>query len=250
MVKKVFPFKSNIGRSEYILSTFLMLGVLFIGIVINNFKDNLNAALILIFILSLCFFTFQSHRRLNDLNMSYWYILLLLVPIVNFILIIILVFKPGKHCIDFYGSSFGFTFIQEIQNKIHLLIINYKSPLISKSLLFNKKLIQNVLHVVRYYWPYSISVIVGILLGWNYRKPNNKLLGIAGNFDSLWKKDLVIEYLKNQSSYFSSEYFSFNWPVFLISLLLCFLIILFFNDKAFRKYLLNKFSFTEEKKSL
>lgn len=95
----------------------------------------------------------------------------------------------------------------------------------------------------------GLSTVIGILLGWYYKLPNTKLLIELGKCDSLWRKDLAIEYYKNQSSFISTELFAFNWTVFFLCTLLCFLLLLFFNDKTFRKYLYDKISFNEEKKT-
>lgn len=102
---------------------------------------------------------------------------------------------------------------------------------------------------IQNYWYLSFSFVIGILLGWYFKSPNTKLIIELGNCDSLWRKDLVIEYYKNQSSFFSADFFTFNWTMFLLSTLFCSLLLLFFNDKIFRQYLYNKISFHEEKKT-
>lgn len=50
-------------------------------------------------------FTFSLYaRRLHDLNKTAWWSLLLFVPLANFILIIILILKPGTKGENRYGS--------------------------------------------------------------------------------------------------------------------------------------------------
>lgn len=102
---------------------------------------------------------------------------------------------------------------------------------------------------IQNYWYLGFSFVIGILLGWYFKSPNTKLIIELGNCDSLWRKDLVIEYYRNQSSFFSADFFTFNWTMFLLSTLFCSLLLLFFNDKIFRQYLYNKISFHEEKKT-
>lgn len=102
---------------------------------------------------------------------------------------------------------------------------------------------------IQNYWYLGLSFVIGILLGWYYKLPNNILLIELSKCDSLWRKELVIEYYKNQSSFFSTDFFTFNWTMFLLTTLFFFLLLLFFNDKIFRQYLYNKISFNEEKKT-
>lgn len=101
------------------------------------------------------------------------------------------------------------------------------------------------------YFKYTvISIFIGTFLGWHFRVPNSKLLAILyNNYVSGEKKDLAIQLYKNHA-YFSTEYFSLNWAVFLICSVLCFAFILFFFDKTIRMILYKKLSFTEERKEI
>lgn len=119
---------------------------------------------------------------------------------------------------------------------------------------FDFKYINGILLKVKGNKSYSkylaISAIFGVILGWCFRQPNNKLLAkLYNNYESEAKNDLFISVYKN-NSFFSSEYFSFNWPVFVISFTLCLAILLFFFDKSIRLFLYKKTKFTEEKNEL
>ena len=102
---------------------------------------------------------------------------------------------------------------------------------------------------VRIYSYLVLSTFAGFMLGWYFKLPNNILLIQLGKCDSLFRKNLVLDFYKNKSTFFSTVFFSFNWVVFLLSTLICFLLLLFFNDAKFRQYLFDKITFREEKKS-
>lgn len=80
------------------------------------------------------------------------------------------------------------------------------------------------------------SVFVAVILGFYYKKPNGQMLKYALKQKTEWKKDLFIEQLRSQTSFFQlncqefhfdrafSTYsnkgdFLFNWEVFLFTLL-------------------------------
>ena len=79
-----------------------------LGWLIDNFRKSNEGGIIstvsLVIILLLVVFTFSLYvRRLHDLNKTGWLSLLLLVPLVNFILIVVLLLKPGTSGGNKYG---------------------------------------------------------------------------------------------------------------------------------------------------
>lgn len=93
---------------------------------------------------------------------------------------------------------------------------------------------------IKYYLHTGVSAFVGFFLGWYFKVPNTKLMSMLLKANSLWKKDLALEYHRKKSGFFSTELFSFNWIVFIFSTLICFFILMYLNDLKFRKYILGK----------
>ena len=93
---------------------------------------------------------------------------------------------------------------------------------------------------IKYYLHLGLSTFVGFFLGWYFKVPNTKLMSMLLKANSLWKKDLALEYHRKKSGFFSTELFSFNWIVFIFSTLICFFILMYLNDVRFRKYILGK----------
>lgn len=67
----------------------------------------------------------------------------------------------------------------------------------------------------------AISLISGFLLGWYFKKPNEELLLLLYKADSKWRKDALLDYAKESEPFFFSDYFSFNWSVFIIVFIIC-----------------------------
>ena len=112
-----FSFSGRIGRARYlcysIWLTFLVAGVGLFGggllaALIAGFDEAalMNYALvlgILIYIPILAVFFIVARRRLNDLDLSGWWVLLVFVPLLNIGLTLCLVFLPGKRGANRYG---------------------------------------------------------------------------------------------------------------------------------------------------
>lgn len=103
--------------------------------------------------------------------------------------------------------------------------------------------VQNIRHL-------GISTFAGFILGWYYKVPNSENLIGLSECDSLWRKNLIIDLQKKNSSFFSTDLFSFNWLVFFFTTLICFMLLLFFTDEKFRQYLYDKLTFRKEKEAL
>ena len=110
-------FGRRIGRLGFLLSFIIWVLLPLVVVFIEAFNRNINitgirgvvniACLILlgaILIWSIPLFVSLYVRRLHDLNMSGLYALLILVPIVNLILLLYLLFAPGKDKKNMYGK--------------------------------------------------------------------------------------------------------------------------------------------------
>jgi len=102
-LKSFFSFKEHIGRLEYFvksllinvpfLALFLLLALFPEDSIIQITGGLLSILLVIAVIIAAFALVFQ---RLNDLQNSKWLILLGLIPLVNFIFAIYLLFAPGK----------------------------------------------------------------------------------------------------------------------------------------------------------
>ena len=138
---KLFSMKGRIGRVRYLAYSFLAFFILYISfaiifgiltaIFVNSgagFGDfGSNPALILPIGIFYIAFTFLYWvlliRRLNDMNMTGWLSLLMLIPLVNVILGLVLIFYPGTKGSNKYGP-------QQIKNSIWIWIGGLMAPLI------------------------------------------------------------------------------------------------------------------------
>lgn len=76
------------------------------GKILHILPKNVLMSILSIFVSLLLFIFFFSVnvRRWHDLGKSGWYSFLVFVPLVNAIMGIILIFKPGKHNVNDYGK--------------------------------------------------------------------------------------------------------------------------------------------------
>ena len=89
-------FRGSIGRVYFFLGYCLVSVISFVLAVL--IKDY-NQLILLIFILTLLVVFFALSliiRRLNDMKVSSWFALLMLIPGVNFIFVLMLMAWPGK----------------------------------------------------------------------------------------------------------------------------------------------------------
>ena len=136
---------------------------------------------------------------------------------------------------------------KQIEPNVTKLDLKKRTSNLTKNILLNIKVFVKGMKT-KNYWSLGESIFVGFLLGWYYKVPNANLLFDLSESDSLWSKNLLLESIKQQSSFFSTELFTFNWIVFILSTLISFLLLLFFTDDVFRQYLYDKFTFKNERK--
>jgi len=106
-VKSTTKWSGRFDRRQYAI---VFVGMLLIGMVIgfltgvasvlvepDGFMDLLLAMFLLAWVpVSVIVSVGAAVRRFHDLDLSGWYFLLLLVPLINFLTFLYLVFKPGK----------------------------------------------------------------------------------------------------------------------------------------------------------
>lgn len=109
----LFAINGRIGRIRYLaysfVSTFVLLFVLGIvaAIVIPMFMNEgaVYALMALIYVPSIALMFILARRRLNDLDHSGWWSLLLFVPFVNLLCVLYLLFGPGSAGTNDYGPK-------------------------------------------------------------------------------------------------------------------------------------------------
>jgi len=116
----IFSFKGRIGRLRYLAygigtSLVLMLvmmpimgGTMLAGGMVGGEAGMGGMALIamiLFYVATLVFSVMFGKRRLNDLNRSGWWFLLLFVPIVNLLMAIYVIFFPGAESSNNFGPA-------------------------------------------------------------------------------------------------------------------------------------------------
>jgi len=117
---KIFSFKGRIGRLRYLaygIGTSLVLmavfmpimgGTMFMGGSMGMAGEGAMSIIVMlamaVFYIAAIVLTFTfAKRRLNDLNRTGWWLLLFLVPFINFLITIYLVFFPGSSEANDYG---------------------------------------------------------------------------------------------------------------------------------------------------
>ncbi|MFA9418796.1 MAG: DUF805 domain-containing protein [Gammaproteobacteria bacterium] len=116
----IFSFKGRIGRLRYLAygigtSLVLMLvmmpilgGAVFTGGMVGGeaaMGGLAMVAMIFFWVATLVFSVMFGKRRLNDLNRSGWWFLLLFVPIANFFMAIYVIFFPGTESSNNFGPA-------------------------------------------------------------------------------------------------------------------------------------------------
>ena len=106
MVREVFGFGGRLGRAGFFIR---VVGIFPVGALLMILLAVLvrgGAQLTLIaFILFSVFFISACTRRLHDLDRRGWVIILIFVPIVQFVITLYLLFWPGTQGVNRYGSS-------------------------------------------------------------------------------------------------------------------------------------------------
>lgn len=116
---KVFAFSGRIGRLRYLAYAFLynlvfgsLLGIL-AAVALPALQDESAAALGAVamsllglgYLAMLVMLIVLGCRRLNDLNQSGWWLLLYLVPVVNFIFLLYMMLWPGSKGVNRFGAK-------------------------------------------------------------------------------------------------------------------------------------------------
>jgi uncharacterized membrane protein YhaH (DUF805 family) len=94
---KFFSPKGVIGRKEYLLHCILLL---LIALLAGELSESYFCTVIIFICYTL--FIIQTIKRLHDLNLSAWWTLLVLVPIVNILVGAWVIFKKGNQGFNNY----------------------------------------------------------------------------------------------------------------------------------------------------
>ena len=114
----IFSFQGRLGRMRYLAygMGIMMLFMFIVGILsavlipmVAAGGDSLGfvggLVLLVLYVPAIIFMIMFGKRRLNDLNRSGWWILLTLVPIVNLVLSIYMLFFPGTDGTNNFGPA-------------------------------------------------------------------------------------------------------------------------------------------------
>jgi len=130
----IISFKGRIGRLRYLayslgVSLLLMaIMVPFTGLAaLSGLPGEMSTIAMIVYslvnILSIVITVMFAKRRLNDLNRSGWYLLLFIVPVINLLLIIYLLFFSGTDGENDYGP-------QAVANTLGVKILGLLMPLV------------------------------------------------------------------------------------------------------------------------
>ncbi len=133
----IFSFNGRIGRLRYLayglgvnfvlmLVMFPIMGAsMFAGAAAGPEGMSVVAmlAMAVFYIVTIVVSVMFAKRRLNDLNRSGWWFLLFIVPIVNFLLAIYLIFFPGTDGSNNFGPP-------PVANSIGVLILGWMFPVL------------------------------------------------------------------------------------------------------------------------
>lgn len=113
---QMFAFSGRIGRGRYLLYSMIynlvlgfivgLLGAVFgaAGIFEGEAASDFSALILVFYAITFAIFFVLMRRRLNDLDRSGWWGLLIIVPLVNLILALYLLFAPGTDGANRFGS--------------------------------------------------------------------------------------------------------------------------------------------------
>ena len=135
---KIFSFNGRIGRLRYLAygigtGMILMLammpilgGTMFASGMLGGeaaIGGMALVAMILFYVATIVLSVMFGKRRLNDLNRSGWWFLLFIVPLVNFFIMIYLIFFPGAEGANNFGPA-------PVANSIGVKILAWTLPVI------------------------------------------------------------------------------------------------------------------------
>ncbi|WP_457561902.1 DUF805 domain-containing protein [Caminibacter pacificus] len=107
MLELLFSFKGRINRLKYFA---IMLGLFLVSLapdfVCKNNPDSSICMIFLLLVIPMIWVNFAIIvKRFHDLNRSGWWALLMLVPVVNFIIGLFLLFKKGTEGANDFGAD-------------------------------------------------------------------------------------------------------------------------------------------------
>jgi uncharacterized membrane protein YhaH (DUF805 family) len=131
---KIFSFSGRIGRMRYLaygigLNILLMAVMIPLGGMTASMGGEAGMSMIGMVVIGIFYLAtvivsiMFAKRRLNDLNRSGWWFLLFLVPIVNLLMAIYLVFFPGSGSANNFGPP-------PTGNSIGVLILGWMMPVV------------------------------------------------------------------------------------------------------------------------
>jgi len=98
-------FQGRLNRVSYLSVQLTGLAMLFISSYLKNSNPDITGiSLLLITIILFIFIISLTIKRLHDIGLSGWYILLLLIPIFNLIMTLLLPIIPGQNKTNKYGT--------------------------------------------------------------------------------------------------------------------------------------------------
>jgi len=129
---KIFSFSGRIGRMRYLaygigLNILLMAAMIPLGGMTSTMGGEAGMSMLgmvmvgLFYIATIAISIMFAKRRLNDLNRSGWWFLLFLVPIVNLLMAIYMVFFPGSDGDNKFGPA-------PTSNSAGVLILGWMMP--------------------------------------------------------------------------------------------------------------------------
>jgi uncharacterized membrane protein YhaH (DUF805 family) len=129
---KIFSFNGRIGRMRYLaygigLNILLMAAMIPLGGMTATMGGEAGMSMLgmvmvgLFYIATIAISIMFAKRRLNDLNRSGWWFLLFLVPIVNLLMAIYMVFFPGSDGDNKFGPA-------PTSNSVGVLILGWMMP--------------------------------------------------------------------------------------------------------------------------
>lgn len=129
---KIFSFSGRIGRMRYLaygigLNILLMAAMIPLGGMTATMGGEAGMSMLgmvmvgLFYIATIAISIMFAKRRLNDLNRSGWWFLLFLVPIVNLLMAIYMVFFPGSDGDNKFGPA-------PTSNSVGVLILGWMMP--------------------------------------------------------------------------------------------------------------------------
>ena len=131
---KIFSFNGRIGRMRYLaysigVNFLLMLVMIPLAGASAFLGGDPSSSMIgmlgigIFYVVTIVISVMFAKRRLNDLNRSGWWFLLFIVPLVNLLLAIYLIFFPGTNGSNNFGAA-------PAENSIGVLILGWMMPVL------------------------------------------------------------------------------------------------------------------------